>query len=268
MFDSNSAFFFFSTTTISWLILAFLLRRSCTSQTFQVLFLMEDKNTSTVLILTPALEHVWETHDPEGANNVPPIDLCPYKNAATNFGWYLEALDNFFWWNFSSRLNEVIYQKCWHIWPKGTELRWFCLLIWVLLRINDEVILHPELRSLCLISSVTREKLNKTLIALENVFSRLCHQTWATFNRLKPGSHFTPLQGRIGWDNKGQQSLKFWWKRSDTGNSLRFLARKIRPFRLEIRTLLSFVGPSYPILSRCEPGFRLQRSWKIKDRHF
>ena len=44
---------------------------------------MEDKNTFTVFILTPALERISETHDPEGANNVPPIDLNPYKNAAT-----------------------------------------------------------------------------------------------------------------------------------------------------------------------------------------
>ena len=44
---------------------------------------------------------------------------------------------------------------------------------------------------------------------------------------------FTPPPDRIGWANKGQQSLKFCWKRPDTGSSLHFCrvqTAKIWPF--------------------------------------
>ena len=40
----------------------------------------------------------------------------------------------------------------------------------------------------------------------------------------------------------------------------RVQAAKIRPFRPEFRTLLTFVGTFYPILWRCEPGFRVVRT--------
>ena len=40
------------------------------------------------------------------------------------------------------------------------------------------------------------------------------------------------------------------------GKKCRLPTSGIRPFRPEFRTLLAFVGPSYPILWRCEPGLK------------
>ena len=79
-----------------------------------------------------------------------------------------------------------------------------------------------------------------------------------TRSRVMAGSH----RHRIGEDggNKRQERSKFLIdfvfdrsikNRSDTESSLHFLPRgkqKKRPFRPEFRTLLTFAGPSYPIL--------------------